>query len=107
MTLRIYTDARKLEVLRGVIAERLQRDAGDPERTNVLKAIATDMEARSAPVADAIPFFEQRLRNIDRSRTALGYEQGQLIALANDFIGRWPIIRAALAARTEEEETTG
>jgi cobalamin biosynthesis protein CbiD len=69
---------------------------GNPE-AEVYKAIAKDIRARldSAPSA-ALHEIERRMAAVQRTRSRLGYENGALVGVAQEVIGRWPVVKLAL-----------
>lgn len=73
------------------------------ENYEALKAVAADLQARSQLArSDTLVEIEVALERVKRSRTALGYDQGQIIALANTIVRRWPTIAQALEQFSKE-----
>lgn len=72
-------------------------------RNEALRAIAADLRARldGAPTVAATE-LQMRINIVKQSKTVLGYSEGTLIALAQEFIGRWPCVKLALE-RFEDE----
>lgn len=62
-----------------------------------LKIVAAELRAR-APEApgQVILALEERIAFVERSKTRLGYDANKLRALAEEVMGRWPVIRLAL-----------
>jgi hypothetical protein len=76
------------------------------ENYDALRAILADLQARSRlSRQDALVEIEAALDRVQRSQTAIGYDQGQLIALANTVIRRWPTLAQALERFEKEEQT--
>jgi len=103
MTLRLYTTAQKRHVVDELSAaeRRAAQSCGQPlamaHRYQVLSAIASDLRARenfagSATTAE----LERHLRQAQEGRDDAGYATGDMIALANIFISKWPLISQAL-----------
>lgn len=103
MTIHTVTLDEKMAKLGRIIAA--DRKAGN--NTDVLSAIYADLEAREtlAPSA-ALTKLDQRMVVVKRSKTALGYGNGQMVALAQEVVSGWTIIRQALerfGAEIEQE----
>lgn len=75
------------------------------ENYEALKAVATDLQARSAIArGDTLVEMEIALERVLRSKTSLGYDEGQLVQLAATVLRRWPTIKQSLE-RFEKEQT--
>lgn len=68
-----------------------------------LKAIAADLRGRQTlPRSQVLGELERALYQLQRSKTALGYDEGKMIAVANVIVNKWPTIRQALEQFGEE-----
>lgn len=66
-------------------------------RSDALRAIAADLRARLDGVPSAAATaLQQRINVVKASKTALGYSDGTMVALAQELIGRWPTVKLAL-----------
>lgn len=111
--LRVFTNEEKIEELDlvigafeqsaryharvGAVSRRKNFAAASGRSVGVLKAIAADLRGR-APGA-AASTLEKLGRGVDKvaaSKTATGYDERQLVQLAQDLIGHWPTVRQAL-----------
>lgn len=100
MSLQVFTVEEKIEALHREIDEL--RRAGFPPRSaqqrhyKTLCAILNDLRARQMPRSLPLGELERGLERVKASKTALGYDQGKLIHVANVVISRWPFIQQAL-----------
>lgn len=94
-----FTDDEKLHELRRTIRER-QRAGDDPRRISIMRSLASDMEARADRATDnVIRDFDIRMRGIEN---APGDSANRIMmALARDFMAKWPVVRAALMTHAE------
>ena len=98
----LISHEEKLALIEQFISEfRGARKRGSSPRETkdyeTLKALAEDIRSRLAsPRSNALDDLERKLATIQKSKTALGYNQGQLLNLAYTVVGKWPIIKAAL-----------
>jgi len=89
MTLYVFTIEEKLDEV-----ERLIRV--DP-RNDVLKAVAADLRARLDGVPSAaLTSLEWKVVGAARARTAVGYPHNHLIGVAEELLGKWPLVKQAL-----------
>lgn len=77
--------------------DRLRRTGGDVDHLRVLRAVAADIRGRleTAPSV-ALVELERRMAAVSRAKTRLGYENGALVGVAQELIGRWPVVKQAL-----------
>lgn len=69
----------------------------------VLKLIAADLRGRFPGTASAVlRALEAKIVRADAAKTSLGYDAGHLRAIAETLIGRWPVVRLALAKFAED-----
>lgn len=100
MSLQVFTVEEKIEALHREIDEL--RRAGLPPRSaqqrhyKTLCAILNDLRARQMPRSLPLGELERGLERVKASKTALGYDQGKMIHVANIVISRWPFIQQAL-----------
>ena len=100
MSLQTFSLIEKIDALHREI-DQLRR-AGFPPRSaqqrhyKTLCAILNDLRARQLPRSLPLGELERGLERVKASRTALGYDQGQLIHVAGILIQRWPFIQQAL-----------
>lgn len=95
----LFTDSEKLFALEKMI-ETLRGTAQtdeDRKRIKIMGSIALDIRARmdNAPTV-ALAQIERRITSVMRHKTRLGYERNTMIGLAEEVVGRWPIVRQAL-----------
>src|ERR1700756_3445260 len=105
-TFTISLDDKIAVIERLIIQAKIGRDAGNAlaaERLAILKSIIADLQARKElPRSNALGDLERILDRVKRSKTALGYDSGQLNDLARHVINRWPTISQALELYGEE-----
>jgi hypothetical protein len=95
-------EAMTLEVER---VRKLPRPFGSPaqRRHEILKAVLADLRARAIfPKSQPLGELERALVKMKESKTALGYETGQMIAVTGVLVNKWPFIRQALEQYGEE-----
>lgn len=106
-----FTTAEKLAQIEGLIINHrwARADPMVPENRTyeVLKTIAADLRGRldSAP-GEAEHALERRIVAIRMARSRRAPTNGALVGLAEELIGRWPVVRQALVrfgAMAEEE----
>lgn len=107
MSVGIFSIDDKIAALDVEIKEARQgrREPGSAlhRQYEVLKAIAADLRARQQlPRNNVLGSLERELEQMRRSRTALGYDQGRVMELANIVVSRWPVISQALEQFGEE-----
>lgn len=92
--------AHQIEALDAAIGVLQSRGMAGPRRLATLKSIAKDLRGRRpAAAGEALAAFQRRLDDIAEKKTGTpgpGYEEGALIGLGQEFIGRWPTVRDAL-----------
>ena len=98
---RMFTVADKLRTVELLIEDFrwARNDDALPEHLTyrVLKAIASDLRGRmNGSAEDARREIGLRIAGAIRSKTALGYERGMMLGVAEELIGRWPVIEQAL-----------
>lgn len=105
MTLHLFTDEEKLAEIDRIIRSMKEFKLKFSERRqiDIMISIAKDMRAKQpeAP-SQALTEIERSLVAVERSKTRLGYDERTLIHLANDVIGYWPTLRAALLNQGRE-----
>jgi len=100
MSLQVFTLEEKIAALQREIDSI--RAEGFAPRTPLQKhyktlcAILNDLRARQMPRSLPLGELERGLERVKASKTALGYDQGKLIHVANVVISRWPFIQQAL-----------
>lgn len=107
MALKMYTLEQKMNAIGMEISEarKGRRDPGSVahEHYQILKSIAEDLQARvELPRNQTLGAMERALYALVRSKTALGYEDGKMNAVAQVVVHKWPTIRAALERYGEE-----
>jgi hypothetical protein len=111
MALRLFTVEEKISALHVELVEarRVDRPPGSAAQRHydILKAIAADLRAREgASRIAAIDDLEAAIARVQKTRTAgVGYDEGQLIALAGTLMNKWPGIRQALEQFAQESAT--
>src|ERR1700743_2457015 len=76
-----------------------RREPGSPlqRQYEFLKSIAAEHRARQPlPRSNTLGSIERELELLQKSRTALGYEQGRAMELVNVVVKKWPVTRQAL-----------
>ena len=105
MSFHPFTTLEKLIVVETLIDEtRLTMEGvGDHHRLKVLRAIGADLRGRLEGVPNqALLELERRLLSAEKSKTRLGRERGAMIGVAEELIGRWPVVKQALERFGEE-----
>lgn len=105
MTMRQMPIEAKVEAMeRAIILLRKQGyRASDREFYADLKAVAADLRARAdRPRNLALGELDRAMDALQRSKTALGYDEGKMIAVAQIVVGKWPTIQQALEMWGEE-----
>lgn len=107
------TDAQILHWLdRLIIGMKADKELDDEQKQalNALRVIAVEYRAREpSAIEAALTELTRRHNAIHDSKTALGYSQTHLIAMGNEVVSRWAVIRQALedslnAAMMEQEQ---
>lgn len=103
MALRMFSLEQKIETLDFVI-DFFRGDVGrHAVATETIKSIVSDLRGRQAlPRSQTLGELERALFWLQRSKTALGYDEGKMIAVANIIVNKWPTIRQALEQFGEE-----
>lgn len=108
MSLHVLTLEEKLAVVEIAIRAVRKKARIDPTHKanfEALKSVAADLRARMGlPQSNALDKLRRALESAKSSKTALGYEQSKLIAVANVVIHEWPTIQQALEQFEEHEE---
>jgi hypothetical protein len=106
MSLHVLTLEEKLAVVQSAINAVRKKARLDPvakKNFEALKAVAADLEARIAfPTSNTLGSLRRGLELVKQSKTALGYDQGRLLHVANIVISKWPTISQALEQFGEE-----
>jgi hypothetical protein len=99
VTLHIYSTHEKLaEIERLIVISRKSAvSEEDYRRIAIVRSIAADLRARMdcAPSV-ALHEIERRVVFAKRSVTRLGFDNGALVGIAQEIIGRWPLIKQCL-----------
>ncbi len=107
MSLHTSSLAKQIAAIEKVIvslrASGARSSAEDSDVFEAVKAIAADLRARqNLPNSNALTELERVLFRMRTSKTALGYDDGKMIAVANVVVHNWPTIRQALERFGEE-----
>lgn len=106
MSLHVITLEEKLAVVEKAINDLRKKARVDPvhkKNFETLKSIAADLRARiEFPTSNARGELGRALALVKQSKTALGYDQGRLLHVANIVISKWPTISQALEQFGEE-----
>lgn len=98
---RVMSREDQLRIVEEII-ERL-RSERHGETVAALKTIAGELRTRmELPRSNALGELERAMRRLHESKTALGYDQRQLAAVANVIVSKWPTVRLALEQFGEE-----
>lgn len=101
----MFSNQEKLTEVEAIIEAMRQMpgSAETQERICILGAIASDFRARldAAPTI-ALTQIERRITSAMRHKTALGYENGTMVGIAEEVIGRWAVVKQALEKFGEE-----
>jgi hypothetical protein len=100
MSLQVFSIEDKINALHREIDQmrRSKREPGSDQQRHykTLCAILNDLRARQIPRSLPLGELERGLERVKASKTALGYDQGQMIHVVNIVISRWPFIQQAL-----------
>lgn len=100
MSTHLFEPERRLAIL-GRLIEAL-RAQDDRQGVALLATICKEIRATAPGHPDAtIAGFEEQIRRVLESKTDLGYDQRKLAALGIEFMGRWPVMKAALQGMKE------
>lgn len=107
MSLRVVSLQEKMLAVEKAIdrARAGRRDPGSDAQSHyeALKSVAKDIQARmELPAAEALVELARALENLVRSKTALGYDEGKMNAVAQVVVNKWPTISMALERFGEE-----
>jgi hypothetical protein len=106
MTLRMFTAEQQVEELEGLLRD-LRLGRRPRVSAEVVKSVVSDIQARfPEEPGDALRQLQRLLADAAASRTASGWSDGAMRAIAQYVIGHWPTVRQALE-RFEAELTTG
>ena len=102
-------ECRYYERREKMIEDRKARFGHGDHLVQIWVSIAKDMRARmeSAPSV-AETELQRRIDGAIRSKTALGYNNGDMRGIAEELIGRWPVVKQALerfGAEIEKEKS--
>ena len=105
MTLKIISLEQKITTIDKMLDTL--REAGvrsqDPEQFATMAAIAADLRGRQQLTrSQTLGELTRALGRLERSKTALGYEAGRLVEVANLLISKWPTVSQALEQFGEE-----
>lgn len=95
----MITIDEKIEIVERFIRDRKQAPKGTPQDRDrmILCAIASDLSARRATAPSAAEDqIERRLRGVRNAQDRGDDLTGAKISLANEVMGRWPVIRQSL-----------
>lgn len=94
MTIHLHTTQEKLAEVERLIEEE-RRMTG--RRNEVLRSIGADLRGRleDAPTVTLVE-LERRMVGVVRSKRGGHYDDGNMIGLAQEVVGRWTSIRQAL-----------
>lgn len=104
MSLHLYSAEEQLESVEQLIRDLRQDQSPSTRRhVDVLKSMAADLRANlDRPHAIALGELEGALRNMKRSKGALGYDNGKMVAVAERLVRHWPFVKLALQHFGEE-----
>lgn len=96
----IISNEEKLRVIGEVIDDLAKRNGGQVRNHPFyypLKVIARDIKGRiDLPRSNPLGEIERALQRTYESKTAIGYDSGQLQAVAGTLMKHWPIVKQAL-----------
>lgn len=99
--MKVMSREDQLRIVEEMIANLRSERHG--ETVTVLKSIAGELRARlELPRSNALGELERAMQRLDDSKTALGYDQRKLAAVANVIVSKWPTVRLALEQFGEE-----
>lgn len=99
-----FTANETLDALEATIGCLDKRGLVSPQRLAALKSLVEDIRGRE-PIASrtAKRELERRINDLIRTKTPAGaYNQGGLVGLAQELLGRWPTVKQALDLMDEE-----
>jgi hypothetical protein len=96
----LVSNEEKLRVLGSVIDDlcaRKKSSVRDDPDFFALKSIAHDIKSRmELPRSNTLGEIERALQRTEASKTAIGFDTGQLSNVAYTIMKHWPVIRQAL-----------
>ena len=93
----MISDAERLTSIERLIEERRKQFGHGDRLAEIWVSVAKDIRARMDQAPNvALAELERRMKAVYRSKTALGYSQGALQGVAEELIGRWPVVKQAL-----------
>ncbi len=102
MSTHTLTPEEKLRVVELVI-QTMRPDGRKDPNLLALKEVAADLRARcDLPRNNTLGSLARALELVKQSKTALGYDQGRLINVANIVVNKWATISQALEQFGEE-----
>lgn len=103
-----FVDEKLAAIEEIIVSERSRARANGTSargaaRYEALKAIAADLRGRQKHArSHTLGEITRRIASVKASKTSLGYSSGQMEALANTIISKWPTISQALEQFGEE-----
>ena len=99
MNKRFYSTAEKLSTVESLIESfrRTSTTPADYDRFWILKSLAADLRGRIGGTPHiAMVELERRITSAMKSKTNLGYENGAMVGVGEELMGRWPTVKQAL-----------
>lgn len=93
----LIPNEEKLRAISSLLDDlRISKGRSDPDYI-ALKSIASDIKSLiELPRSNPLGEIERALQRTHASKTALGYDTGQLSSVAYTVMKHWPIVRQAL-----------
>ncbi len=95
----VFSTQEKLDLIEQMI-EELRKAAfaeDDYQRLRIIRAVAADLRGRlDGTPSVALAELDRRIGFAQRSKTRHGYENGALVGIAEELIGRWATVKQAL-----------
>lgn len=93
----LISNEEKLRAIGDLLDDIRKQTGRDDPSYLAMKAVARDLKSRlELPRSNTLGEIERALERTSRSRTALGYDEGQLQQVAYTVMKHWPVIRQAL-----------
>lgn len=98
---KVMSREKQLKIVEEIIAR--MREDRHSETVAALKTVASDLRANlELPRSNALGELERAMDKLYASKTALGYDQRTMVAVAYVIVKKWSTVRQALEQFGEE-----